>query len=59
MTIDLADLVTVIGGNLASSSSRPDSRPWNIPAPKLPLPKPSPTIPLGPFVPSDPRRPIV
>ncbi len=59
-TIDLDTLVTVIGGNLASTQ-RP--RPWDT-EPRNPRPfpggtgptfPPPPTIPLGPFYPDAPK----
>jgi hypothetical protein len=53
-TIDLATLVTVTGGNLSSSISKPrppDTLPRPFPLPRCPPTKPEPTIPLGPFYP--------
>jgi hypothetical protein len=59
-TIDIATLVTVTGGNLASSHQQPLG-PRNPGMPTLPKPFPGPTfpkptIPLGPFYPDQPPR---
>jgi hypothetical protein len=65
-TIDIAALVTVTGGNLASSQERPSPlgpRNPGMPSPTFPKPFPGPTfpkptIPLGPFYPDQPRKDI-
>jgi len=65
-TIDIAALVTVTGGNLASSHQERPLGPRNpgMPTPTFPKPfpgptLPKPTIPLGPFYPDQaPRKDI-
>jgi hypothetical protein len=62
-TIETTELVTVTGGIATNTAAtrpglqNPADR-WSIPSPKLPLPKPQPTMPLGPFVPDQSQRQI-
>ncbi|MBA2540818.1 MAG: bacteriocin [Deltaproteobacteria bacterium] len=65
-TLTTTDLATVTGGialNTAAAASRPGLQnpagSWDRWAPKLQtpsLPKPAPTVPLGPFYPDDSKR---